>query len=477
MKTEKAKIKLIIRTNKVLSDNTHPIMLRINWQGERKEKSTGFSCKLNNWSITDECLKITGRDSLPNAATINSIILDLKHKAEKIRDAFILNGKSYSAEMIMEQLNQKESDLNTIKAIAVKYIKVNHLKEETILSLNGIVKHFHSYMGKDEVLIDEVTKSHAIGFGRWCAEQGFKNNTIRTNIQKMKSLFTYAEENDIIESSPFKGYRESKIYKAENNKQALSKEAFLLLKQFYLRDCISYCKRTSEQKLHEKFLVVGNRFFAYNVFFMSFYMQGLALIDLAKLKIENIDTTRITDTENRYIIIYTNRSKTRKQVPVAIRMDEFTHFIFHIYLKHMAYNDFLLPILSNKDKTDKEIVIRMRSATTAINHNLKKIWEDYNLWIKQLIDSYNNGNINYQDKMLVKKYNISNDNISRFLIDYNTTMYSARHTFATIFINSEGAKSSELAQMMGRSVAGIDRYIRELMSIEDVLNAKDKMLF
>ena len=56
-------------------------------------------------------------------------------------------------------------------------------------------------------------------------------------------------------------------------------------------------------------------------------------------------------------------------------------------------------------------------------------------------------------------------------------MYSARHTFATIFINTEGAKSSELAQMMGRSVAGIDRYIRELMTIEDVLNAKDKMLF
>ena len=56
-------------------------------------------------------------------------------------------------------------------------------------------------------------------------------------------------------------------------------------------------------------------------------------------------------------------------------------------------------------------------------------------------------------------------------------MYSARHTFATIFINTEGAKSSELAQMMGRSVAGIDRYIRELMTKEDVLNSKDKMLY
>ena len=479
MKTEKAKIKLIVRTNKTLSDNTHPIMLRINWQGVRKEKSTGFSCKPNNWSTNDECLKIKGRDAIPNAVTINAIILELKQQAEKIRDSFILNNISYSSEMIMEQLNNsnKQAEVNTIKNIAQKYIKVNHLKEETIISLNGIVKHFHSYMGKDEVLVDEVNKSHAIGFGRWCAEQGFKNNTIRTNIQKMKSLFTYAEENEIIKSSPFKGYRESKAFKAENNKQSLTKEAFLLLRQFYLRDCILYAEQKGEQKLQEKFLVVGNRYFAYNVFFMSFYMQGLALIDLAKLKIESIDSTRISDSENRYIIINTYRSKTRKQVQVAIRMDNFTSFIFPVYLKYMVDSGFLLPILSEKDDTSKKIVIKMRSATTAINHNLKKIWEDYNNWIKELIEKYENNNISYQDKILVEKFSISNENISKFLIDHSTTMYSARHTFATIFINTEGAKSSELAQMMGRSVAGIDRYIRELMTIEDVLNAKDKMLF
>jgi lipopolysaccharide export system permease protein len=67
------------------------------------------------------------------------------------------------------------------------------------------------------------------------------------------------------------------------------------------------------------------------------------------------------------------------------------------------------------------------------------------------------------------------ENIDSFLIDEKTTLYSARHTFATIFINSEGAKTSELAQMMGRSVSGIDRYIKDLMTIEDVLKARDKM--
>ena len=65
--------------------------------------------------------------------------------------------------------------------------------------------------------------------------------------------------------------------------------------------------------------------------------------------------------------------------------------------------------------------------------------------------------------------------IEKYLISDNTTLYSARHTFATIFINSEGAKTTELAQMMGRSVSGIDRYIKDLMGVEDVLKARDKM--
>ena len=77
---------------------------------------------------------------------------------------------------------------------------------------------------------------------------------------------------------------------------------------------------------------------------------------------------------------------------------------------------------------------------------------------------------------MVLNNNLNRNSKSKFLIDTHTTLYASRHTFATIFINSEGAKSAELAQMMGRNVTGMDRYIRDLMTIEDVLNAKEKMM-
>ena len=62
-----------------------------------------------------------------------------------------------------------------------------------------------------------------------------------------------------------------------------------------------------------------------------------------------------------------------------------------------------------------------------------------------------------------------------FLIDEKTTFYSARHTFASNFINSEGATAGELATLLGRNVSGIDRYIKELTTIQDIIAARNKM--
>ena len=104
MKTEKATIKLVLRTNKTLADGTHPIMLRVNWRGKRAEKSSGFSCKEDNWNTKSECLKIKGKDAIPNAEKINAIIEDEKHKAENVLSTLIMDGKPYTAQMIIDYL-------------------------------------------------------------------------------------------------------------------------------------------------------------------------------------------------------------------------------------------------------------------------------------------------------------------------------------------------------------------------------------
>lgn len=481
MKTEKATIKLVLRTNKTLADGTHPIMLRVNWRGQRAEKSSGFSCKEANWSATSECLKVKGRDAISNAETINIIIQEEKHKAENILNTFIMEKKSYTAQMIVDYLKDEgrgvkyTKDLNNL---VTEYINVHRVKEETIQSINGIVKHFKAYMGKENIYLADVSKANAVGFGRWCAEKGFKNNTIRTHIQKMRALYRYAVNTiGVAKDNPFVGIEESKIYAAENNKQALTKDALTLLRYFYLSKLDSW----GNGKADKKFFVVGHKIFACNVFFLCYEFQGLALIDMAKLRSSNFDTTRMTDKANHYVEVHTKRSKTRRDVPIAVRMDNFNALLITPYIKYMADNVFFLPILKESDDTDKKILVKMRYATSAINKNLKDVWKEYNTWLMDLVEKYSEKPLpkkiyeGWFEHRLVANRNINKETMANFYINEKTTLYSARHTFATIFINSEGAKTAELAQMMGRNVSGIDRYIKELMSIEDVLNARDKM--
>lgn len=475
MKTEKAKIKLILRTNKTLADGTHPIMLRINWNKERREKASGFSCKVSAWSAKDECLKVKGNGAMPNAAAINLNLMTLKQQAEHICNDFIAKGQPYSATMIIERLkDDRHVATSDLAELTEEYIKTNHLKLESAICLRSSIKLFLTYMGKSRLQMNEVTKGHAMGFGRWCEHQGLKNSTICSRIQRMRTLYRFAEENDRVATNPFKAVKESKLYKTDNKKQALSKEAFALFKEFYLREILRYIQEYGEESLKERYFIISSRLFAYNVFLMSFELQGLALIDMARLNINNIDLSRISDTSNSYFIINTNRSKTRHHVPIAVRMDKYTWFLFNQYILQMKDNYFLLPILRESDNTEEKILSRMRYATTAINRNLKEIWQGYNEWVTYLVDNFNV--LSDLDKKMVLNNNLNRNSKSKFLIDTQTTLYASRHTFATIFINSEGAKSAELAQMMGRNVTGMDRYIRDLMTIEDVLNAKEKMM-
>ena len=76
MKVSIAVIKLVLRTNKTLADGSHPIMLRVSFNG-MKERSSGYSCTEKYWSKKDECVK----KGFPNYAIINHEIQKMKNEA------------------------------------------------------------------------------------------------------------------------------------------------------------------------------------------------------------------------------------------------------------------------------------------------------------------------------------------------------------------------------------------------------------
>ena len=67
MKVQIAVIQLVLRTNKTLSDGTHPIMLRVSYNG-MKEKATGYSCNVKYWDKKNEMVK----KGYPNWVMVNA---------------------------------------------------------------------------------------------------------------------------------------------------------------------------------------------------------------------------------------------------------------------------------------------------------------------------------------------------------------------------------------------------------------------
>ena len=73
MKVSIAVIKLVLRTNKVLADGSHPIMLRVSFNG-MKERSSGYSCTLKYWDKKNECVK----RGYPNFVMVNAELKKMK---------------------------------------------------------------------------------------------------------------------------------------------------------------------------------------------------------------------------------------------------------------------------------------------------------------------------------------------------------------------------------------------------------------
>ncbi|MBR1505090.1 MAG: site-specific integrase [Prevotella sp.] len=478
MKVEKATIKLVLRTNKVLSNGSHPIMIRINWNGQRAEKSTGYSCKKSEWNERTSLLK-EGKGSIENAAQINIVLTEKIRRAEHIRNNFILNKQPYSAAEIVNKIDEIATEnrpSTELHKFVIEYQTKRHLKLETIGSINTSIKSFTNFMNKSAIYLTEITKTDVESFGRWLTNKGHKTNTVIVTLRNISAIFSYAVECGLIQESPFKNFNISKKYKQENHTQPISKNTLTLFKRYYL-ECLT--TMGSNDIILKDAMKLSSKLFAMNVFLMSYELQGLAMVDMANLTSNEVKDMEFSPNGEGYLLIVTHRSKTGKEVRIVLEADAFNYPLFIPYLENMLKTDRLFPIFRKQDDTEKKKLVRIRYATEWVNRKLHGhgkldgykayvgIWREYNEWLLNIVKD---NCIKLNNGMIVNK-----DNVKSFLIKESTTFYAARHTFASNYINSEGATAGELAALLGRNVSGIDRYIKELQTVQDIIAARNKM--
>lgn len=479
MKVEKATIKLVLRTNKVLSNGNHPIMIRVNWGGKRAEKSTGYSCKKSQWNDNTSFLK-EGKGAIDNAKQINIVLAQKIKNAESIRNDFVLRGEPYSAlEIInrLDEINPSSKPIYELQDFKKVYQVKKHLRLETIGSINTTVMNFTRFMNKKKIFLTEITKTDVESFGRWLTNEGKKTNTVITTLRNLSALFSYAVEIGAIKESPFTNFKIGTKYRQESHKQPISIESIELFKYYWM-----YYMTTlgGDKRIYKEAMTISSKLFAMNVFLMSYELQGLAMVDMAKLTTSEVKDFEYSHDGKGYLIITTHRSKTGKEVTIVLTPDLYNYPLFKFYIEYMRENNHLLPIFRKKDDTEKKQISRIRYATEWVNRKLHGhgsidgrkayvgIWNEFNQWLTDTVE---------KNVIIIKRKNIevNKKNVKSFFIAEDTTFYAARHSLASNFINSEGATAGELASLLGRNVSGIDRYIAELGGIKKIIDARNKM--
>ena len=389
-----ASIKFIL-DSKALSNGLHTVYMQIIKNRKKKNIAIGFKCLKENF--VDE--KFTRGHK--TYKTDNEVLTSFRAKAERIIRDFRNEGEDFTLRDFENKFRGK-SDIIHCKVEDFFQEKISELERSGKMSsakaFGDTKRSFINFAGR-EIFFSDITPDLMDKYELFLRGRDNQNGGIAFKMRYLRSLMNTAIKRKVMSSKnyPFGVYKISKL-KAENNKRSLSIENF---------------KRFRDVDLSANPDLLDS----YNYFIFSVYARGMNFTDLALLRWENIQNSRI----------YYRRSKTNHNFNIEIndKMDEILGF----YKNQRRTSNYVFPILLNDDLTPKQISNRKHKVISRHNKNLKRIGE------------------------LAK-------------IETPITTYVARHSFATI-LKFSGTSVDKISELMGHSNVEItNSYLKDFENEE-----------
>ena len=466
------KLSVVLFTSKTLSDGTHPIMLRLFYKKKLFYKSLGISCKENEWNV-DGC-----RKSFSSYATYNKIIRNEKSKAQERIDLFLANKdkKPFSIEDIFVPESGRKTIIEVIEEHKSQYFKFN-----TIQKYRNLVGRLKEY-GYSNVFADQVDDVFLKTFYNRVKE-GKKDITIYTYMAALDASLETAVRKKYITENPF--IHTDFKYNRKTKKRALSRYDIDKLIVYYENNFLFLPYYEKEQLF--PFSKKNSKYYALNIFLSSYYLQGLSLVDLAKLRVKDVvfkdkiigensqDFKRHHEKVQNYDFIMDG---IKEQIENNTDEEERNRIManYEGLLQHLNKNgqntivpstkkQTIMTIETSRSKTNKPVSIAMEykgMIQTLLNPNLKdKKPDDY------LFSIYDSKcvNENYKARRLTTITNTCNSNLNKLreelnLTIDNLTLYCARHTYASVLYHNN-VNSNLIAQNLGRDAKDIDVYLKQ----------------
>ena len=471
MKKTLPSISVLLYTSKELANGEHPIMLRVTYNKQRKYKGLGVSCTEKDWNEK----KSEVRSTHPNAVDINTIIRRERNNAEDVVLTLEKSGVQYSVASILNALTRVVPVNKTIYGLfdeRVTFFKDKAGQYNTATGYTTLLNIIKRYTDYNDVELFDIDGNWIRDFEAYLRTK-YKDTSIKKFFDCLKAAFNYAVSKDYIKQSPLEGYTHIRKLDTRTKKRALSLTEIAQLHKYYF-DTYGfngkgkvdleitkkhYWNKKFQRRGTTKLTPIDAEQLSLCLFMCSYYMQGLALIDMANLKWSDMQDFEVVDKQKflsdtalhgveyaqehkqvtEYYKIEVARTKTNHPVRIIVEESVLMPFLlpFTDNLKGLTDEEqddtYVFPIYSAQDNTPSKKFGRMTYATYLINNNIKRVGE----------------------KLEIK----------------GITFYSARHSYASNLYHNN-VPIGLIAQNMGRNTAEIETYLKEFED-ENIIKANE----
>lgn len=337
-----ASVKVILRKYKANKDGQFPIAIRITVNRKSKYKFIDW-IDAKHWDEKNRKVKT----SHPNSGRLNNLI---QRKLAEVSDSVLeaeAKNQSYSADQIKEKINQK-SNPGTFFDLAQTYIdELGAQKKFTQhASERGRLNNIKDFLNHKDIFFHEINEQFLTRLKIYLQnEKGVSERTVINHYVFIRGLFNKAIRAKLVDRDlyPF-GKGKILIKFPETTKVGLDADEIKELENVQLEE--------------------GSReWHARNVFLFSFYLAGMRVSDVLRMKWSEINNGRLTYQMGK-----------NKKTGSLLLPDKALAILEFYKDSEDNLNGYVFPELEKADQDDpKDIHAKIRTATKKFNNNLKKI--------------------------------------------------------------------------------------------------------
>ncbi len=341
-----ASVKVILYTHKELSDGSYPILIQIIKDRKRRTISTGHSATKTQW-IKKSNLP---NSKHPNQSLLTTRILRIKTDINNIILALENKKKKFTVSDIVNVYQNKKSDISfeEYSTRIIDKLKTTG-KNGNAIVYKSTLESVKSYTQGIDIRLDEVDYEFVKGYQEYLlskeviVKKGTKDervkkltvNGISMYLRTLRAIINKAIKEDLVDetSYPFKNIT---IKSQKTRKRAVNKDVIKMVEELEVPENLQLWK---------------------DLFMFSFYNRGMNFVDVAFLKVKNIENGRLNYT----------RQKTGQQFSIKV-----TDKAMEIIKRYNDLEDpesYIFNIIYRKGKE----YLDYRNAMRLMNKKLKKI--------------------------------------------------------------------------------------------------------